>query len=64
MGARILNVTSDCGDARAQAAFWAAVTGWTATEQESTPGHVENSADPPDGTFPGLYFTTVPDTTT
>jgi hypothetical protein len=28
--ASILNITFDCVDARAQALFWAAVTGWTA----------------------------------
>ena len=61
MSASILNITFDCADAREQAAFWAAVTGWTATEQDSTPGHVEYSVDPPDGTSPRLYFTTVPE---
>jgi predicted enzyme related to lactoylglutathione lyase len=61
MNATILNITFDCADARAQAAFWAAVTGWSATEQDSTPGHIEYSVDPPDGGLPRLYFTTVPE---
>ena len=41
MYASILNVTFDCADSRAQAVFWAAVTGWTAEERDATPGHVE-----------------------
>jgi catechol 2,3-dioxygenase-like lactoylglutathione lyase family enzyme len=61
MSASILNITFDCADAQAQAAFWAGVTGWTATEQDSTPGHVEYSVDQPGGTLPRLYFTTVPE---
>jgi predicted enzyme related to lactoylglutathione lyase len=60
MYARILNITFDCADARAQAMFWAAVTGWTAREQDSTPGHVEYAVVPPTGSdMPRLYFTTV-----
>ncbi len=66
MHATILNITFDCTDAAAQAAFWAAVTGWTATVQDSTPGHVEYCVAPPDdgplgGGPPRLYFTTVPE---
>jgi len=61
MSARILNITFDCADAQAQAAFWAAVTGWTATERDATPGHIEYCVDPSDGTLPRLYFTTVPE---
>jgi predicted enzyme related to lactoylglutathione lyase len=56
----IRNITFDCADARSQAMFWAAATGWEAHEQDATPGHVEYSVDPPEG-FPRLYFTTVPE---
>jgi predicted enzyme related to lactoylglutathione lyase len=59
MHSRILNITFDCADAGAQAAFWAAVTGWSAEQQDSTPGHVEYCVEPPDGSPPRLYFTTV-----
>jgi len=60
MYARILNITFDCADARAQAMFWAAVTGWTAREQSSNPGHVEYVVLPPTGSAtPRMYFTTV-----
>jgi len=41
MYASILNITFDCADARAQVMFWAAVTGWTAQELDTTTGHVE-----------------------
>jgi predicted enzyme related to lactoylglutathione lyase len=61
MYARILNITFDCADARAQAAFWAAVTGWTAQECDATPGHVEYAVTPPSPGPPRLYFTTVPE---
>ena len=57
----ILNFTFDCADARAQATFWAAVTGWTAQERDATPGHVEYSVEPPAQGGPRLYFTTVPE---
>ena len=57
----ILNFTFDCADARAQATFWAAVTGWTAQERDATPGHVEYSVEPPAPGGPRLYFTTVPE---
>ena len=65
MYASILNITFDCADAKAQAAFWAAVTGWTTQERDATPGHVEYAVVPPPagpavGT-PTLYFTTVPE---
>jgi Glyoxalase-like domain len=67
MHASILNITFDCADARAQATFWAAVTGWTAYERDATPGHVEymvapapESTSAPEGTQ-RLYFTTVPE---
>jgi predicted enzyme related to lactoylglutathione lyase len=59
--ATILNITVDCADAAAQATFWAAVTGWTVTLQDSTPGHVEYCVAPPGGGLPRLYFTTVPE---
>jgi predicted enzyme related to lactoylglutathione lyase len=57
----ILNITFDCADAGAQAAFWAAVTGWAAEQRDGTPGHVEYRVGPPDGSSPSLYFTTVPE---
>lgn len=37
MHASILNITFDCADARAQALFWAAVTGWAAEERDADP---------------------------
>jgi predicted enzyme related to lactoylglutathione lyase len=61
MHARILNITFDCADARAQALFWAAVTGWTALECDATPGHVEYAVVPAGEGLPRLYFTTVPE---
>ena len=61
MYASILNITFDCADARAQALFWAAVTGWTAEERDAAPGHVEYAVVPPDESTPRLYFTTVPE---
>jgi predicted enzyme related to lactoylglutathione lyase len=61
MYASILNITFDCADARPQALFWAAVTGWTAEERDATPGHVEYAVMPPGGSMPRLYFTTVPE---
>lgn len=61
MYASILNFTFDCADARAQALFWAAVTGWTAAERDATPGHVEYAVVPPGESRPRLYFTTVPE---
>jgi predicted enzyme related to lactoylglutathione lyase len=60
MYSRILNITFDCADARAQAMFWAAVTGWTADERDATLGHVEYAVLPPaDSGMPRMYFTTV-----
>jgi len=59
--ASILNITFDCADARAQAMFWAAVTGWTVEERDATPGHVEYAVTPPSPGGPRLYFTTVPE---
>ena len=61
MYASILNITFDCADARAQALFWAAVTGWTAEESDATPGHVEYAVVPPGESTPRLYLTTVPE---
>jgi catechol 2,3-dioxygenase-like lactoylglutathione lyase family enzyme len=61
MHASILNITFDCADARAQALFWAAVTGWTAEERDATPGHAEYAVGPPGESTPRLYFTTVPE---
>jgi predicted enzyme related to lactoylglutathione lyase len=61
MYASILNITFDCADARAQALFWAAVTGWAAEERDGTPGHAEYAVVPPGECTPQLYFTTVPE---
>lgn len=61
MYASIHNITFDCTDARAQALFWASVTGWTAAERDATPGHVEYAVLPPGDGAPRLYFTTVPE---
>jgi len=61
MYASILNITFDCADARAQALFWAAVTGWTAEERDAAPGHLEYALVPPGECTPRLYFTTVPE---
>lgn len=61
MYASILNITFDCADARAQAAFWAAVTGGTPHERDASPGHVEYAVVPPSPGPPRMYFTTVPE---
>ena len=61
MYASILNITFDCADARSQAMFWAAVTGWTAQERDATPGHVEYAVEPPSPGGARMYFTTVPE---
>lgn len=61
MYASILNITFDRADARAQAAFWAAVTGRAAHQQDGTPGQVEYAVVPPSPGPPRLYFTTVPE---
>ena len=61
MYASILNITFDCADARAQALFWAAVTGWTAEQHGAAPGRAEYAVVPPGESTPRLYFTTVPE---
>jgi predicted enzyme related to lactoylglutathione lyase len=61
MHSTVLNITFDCADARAQAAFWAAVTGGSAHERDATPGHVEYVVLPLAAGMPRLYFTTVPE---
>jgi predicted enzyme related to lactoylglutathione lyase len=61
MYASIHNITFDCADAGAQAAFWAAVTGGTARQRDATPGHVEYSVELPAPGAPTMYFTTVPE---
>jgi catechol 2,3-dioxygenase-like lactoylglutathione lyase family enzyme len=61
MQASIHNITFDCADARAQAQFWAAVTGGTAEQRDGTPGHVEYVVLPAAAGTPRLYFTTVPE---
>ena len=50
----ILNITFDCADAAAQATFWAAVTGWTASQEDGTPGHAEYCVEPPGGWSPAM----------
>ncbi|HTR92665.1 MAG TPA: VOC family protein [Trebonia sp.] len=59
MHSTIHNITFDCADARAQAMFWAAVTGGTAQQRDATPGHVEYSVEPSPAGMPRLYFQTV-----
>lgn len=61
MYASILNITFDCADAKAQAEFWAAATGWDLHEQDGTPGHVEYAVAAASPGLPRLYFTTVPE---
>ena len=61
MHATIHNITFDCTDARAEAQFWAAVTGGTAEQRDATPGHVEYVVLPATPGTPRLYFTTVPE---
>jgi hypothetical protein len=61
MHSTIHNITFDCADAKAQAMFWAAVTGGTAHERDATPGHVEYAVQSPTPGMPRLYFTTVPE---
>jgi len=61
MHSTVLNITFDCADAKAQAAFWAAVTGGSAQERDSTPGHVEYAVLSPVPGMPRFYFTTVPE---
>jgi predicted enzyme related to lactoylglutathione lyase len=61
MHSTIKNITFDCTDAKAQAMFWAAVTGGTPQERDDTPGHVEYSVESPTAGMPRLYFTTVPE---
>ena len=59
MHSTIHNITFDCADARAQAMFWAAVTGGTARERDATQGHVEYSVESPVAGTPRMYFQTV-----
>ena len=61
MHSTIHNITFDCRDAKAQAMFWAAVTGGTALERDATPGHVEYAVHSATPGMPRLYFTTVPE---
>jgi predicted enzyme related to lactoylglutathione lyase len=61
MHSTIKNITFDCTDAKAQALFWAAVTGGSAQERDATPGHVEYSVEFQLAGMPRLYFTTVPE---
>jgi len=61
MHSTIHNITFDCADAKAQAMFWAAMTGGTAHERDATPGHVEYAVESPTPGVPRLYFTTVPE---
>jgi predicted enzyme related to lactoylglutathione lyase len=61
MYASILNITFDCADAKAQAEFWAAVTGWNLHERDGAAGQVEYAVAAPSPGPPRLYFTTVPE---
>ena len=56
----VLNITFDCRDPEAVAAFWAAVTGDEIT-RESQPGNDYWVVGPPDGGHPRLVFVTVPE---
>ena len=61
MHSTIHNITFDCTDAKAQALFWAAVTGGITRERDAMRGHVEYSVECPVAGMPRLYFTTVPE---
>jgi predicted enzyme related to lactoylglutathione lyase len=58
MSARIRNITFDCSDARALAAFWSAVTGWN-VYYDDDPEVVVAPSFPTTGT--GLLFIPVPE---
>jgi catechol 2,3-dioxygenase-like lactoylglutathione lyase family enzyme len=61
MYSTILNITLDCADAAAQARFWAAATGGSASEQRSAGGQPEYAVTLPGAGQPRLYFSTVPE---
>ncbi|HVA22578.1 MAG TPA: VOC family protein [Candidatus Micrarchaeia archaeon] len=63
MTAAILNITFDCRDASALAAFWRAVTGYEATF-EAQPGNAFWVVARPNGAWPRLVFVTVPEVKT
>jgi predicted enzyme related to lactoylglutathione lyase len=61
MYSAILNVTFDCHDPHAVAAFWSAVTGYP-VEEVASPGNPYWVASPPDKSRPRLVFVSVPET--
>jgi len=60
MHSAILNVTFDCREPRAVAAFWSAVTGYP-LEEVASPGNHYWVASPPDKSWPRLVFVSVPE---
>jgi predicted enzyme related to lactoylglutathione lyase len=60
MYSAILNVTFDCHDPKAVAAFWGAVTGYP-VEEVASPGNHYWVASPPDTGGPRLVFVSVPE---
>ncbi len=60
MYSAILNVTFDCHDPQAVAAFWSAVTGYR-VEKVASPGNPHWVASPPDKSWPRLVFVAVPE---
>jgi predicted enzyme related to lactoylglutathione lyase len=60
MYSAILNVTFDCHDPKAVAAFWSAVTGYS-VEEVASPGNHYWVANPPDKSRPRLVFVSVPE---
>ena len=60
MSSILLNITFDCADPRAQARFWAQVTGWPVTD-ESHAGVAEFAVGTADEGRPRMYFVRVPE---
>jgi predicted enzyme related to lactoylglutathione lyase len=56
----IRNVTVDAADPHAQAAFWAAVTGWS-VHPDTAPGDEEVLVQAAEDVFPRLLFIRVPE---
>jgi predicted enzyme related to lactoylglutathione lyase len=61
MHSAILNVTIDCHQPEAVAAFWSAVTGYP-VEEVASPGNHYWVARPRDESWPRLVFVSVPET--